>query len=103
MYITKEDGEEIEVEIDEFGDDDVLRYARDLIEDDRSKIEYFKDLMEPEFKFDFLNDLYNIEYKKNYFESFPEHKKLIDFIKDLYNLEYKKDYFESFPDYKKIN
>ena len=36
------------------------------------------------FKFDFLNDLYNIEYKKDYFESFPDHKKLIDFIKPNY-------------------
>ena len=36
------------------------------------------------FKFDFLNDLYNIEYKKDYFESFPDHKKLIDFIKANY-------------------
>lgn len=84
MYITTEDGEEIEVEIDEFRDDVVLRHARDLIEDDRSNLVFFEDLMEPEFKFDFLNDLYNIEYKKNYFESFPEHKKLIDFIKNNY-------------------
>lgn len=84
MYITTEDGEEIEVEIDEFRDDVVLRHARDLIEDDRSNLEYFEGLLEPEFKFDFLNDLYNIEYKKNYFESFPEHKKLIDFIKTSY-------------------
>lgn len=84
MYVTTETGEEVEVEIDEFRDCDVLRHARDLIEDNKSYLEYFEDLMEPEFKFDFLNDLYNIEYKKNYFESFPEHKKLIDFIKANY-------------------
>lgn len=84
MYVTTEDGEEVEVEIDEFEDYEVLRYARDLIEDNKSYLEYFEDLMELEFKFDFLNDLYNIEYKKNYFESFPEHKKLIDFIKTNY-------------------
>lgn len=84
MYITTEDGEEVEVEIDEFRDEVVLRHARDLIEDNKPYLEYFEDLMEPEFKFDFLNDLYNIEYKKNYFESFPAHKKLIDFIKANY-------------------
>ncbi|AEF56824.1 hypothetical protein [Campylobacter phage vB_CcoM-IBB_35] len=65
MYITNEDGVEVEVEIDEFEDYEVLKYARDLIEDNKSYLEYFEDLMEPEFKFDFLNDLYNIEYKKN--------------------------------------
>ncbi|ENP7034113.1 hypothetical protein ACEB11_001946 [Campylobacter coli] len=80
MYITKE----VEVEIDEFRDDDVLRHARDLIEADRSNLEYFEGLIEPGFNFVFLNDLYNIEYKKNYFESFAEHKKLIDFIKSNY-------------------
>ncbi|EAL2698739.1 hypothetical protein AZ702_09635 [Campylobacter coli] len=84
MYITTENGEEVEVEIDEFRDDDVLRHARYLIEGNKSNLEYFEGLMEPEFKFDFLNDLYNIEYKKDYFESFPEHKKLIDFIKSSY-------------------
>ncbi|HEG0266924.1 TPA: hypothetical protein SB288_001889 [Campylobacter coli] len=84
MYVTTENGEEIEVEIDEFEDYEVLKYARDLIEDNKSYLEYFEDLMEPEFKFDFLNDLYNIEYKKNYFESFPKYKKLIDFIKTNY-------------------
>lgn len=84
MYVTTEKGEEIEVEIDEFEDYEVLKYTRDLIEDNKSYLEYFEDLMEPEFKFDFLNDLYNIEYKKNYFESFPKYKKLIDFIKTNY-------------------
>lgn len=84
MYVTKEVDVEVEVEIDEFRDCDVLRHARDLIEDNKSNLEYFEGLLEPEFKFDFLNDLYNIEYKKNYFESFPEHKKLIDFIKSNY-------------------
>lgn len=84
MYVTTENGEEVEVEIDEFRDDDVLRHARDLIEADKSNLEYFEGLMEPEFKFDFLNDLYNIDFQKNYFESFPEHKKLIDFIKANY-------------------
>lgn len=84
MYVTTEDGEEVEVEIDEFRDCDVLRYARDLIEDNKSYLEYFEDLMEPEFKFDFLNDLYNIDFQKNYFESFQAHKKLIDFIKANY-------------------
>ncbi|EBF5808984.1 hypothetical protein FI575_09165 [Campylobacter coli] len=82
MYVTKE--VDVEVEIDEFKDYEVLRHARKLIEADRSNLEYFESLMEPEFKFDFLNDLYNIEYKKNYFESFPKHKKLIDFIKANY-------------------
>ncbi|HHI9584897.1 TPA: hypothetical protein ACQCWR_001813 [Campylobacter jejuni] len=84
MYVTKEVDVEVEVELDEFKDNDVLRYARDLIEDDKSKIVFFEGLIEPEFNFDFLNDLYNIEYKKNYFESFPKHKKLIDFIKANY-------------------
>lgn len=84
MYVTKEDGEEVEVEIDEFRDDDVLRHARYLIEADRSNLEYFEDFIEPEFNFDFLNDLYNIDFQKNYFESFPAHKKLIDFIKANY-------------------
>ena len=55
-----------------------------LIKNDRDKRDYFIDLMEHIFKFDFLNDLYNIEYKKDYFESFPDHKKLIDFIKPNY-------------------
>lgn len=82
MYVTKE--VDVEVEIDEFEDYEVLRHARKLIEGDKSNLEYFECLMEPEFKFDFLNDLYNIEYKKNYFESFPKHKKLIDFIKANY-------------------
>lgn len=82
MYVTKE--VDVEVEIDEFKDYEVLRHARKLIEADKSNLEYFEGLMEPEFKFDFLNDLYNIEYKKNYFESFPKHKKLIDFIKANY-------------------
>lgn len=82
MYVTKE--VDVEVEIDEFKDYEVLRHARKLIEADKSNLEYFEGLMEPEFKFDFLNDLYNIEYKKDYFESFPEHKKLIDFIKANY-------------------
>ncbi|EAL4082856.1 hypothetical protein DFW61_11010 [Campylobacter coli] len=82
MYVTKE--VDVEVEIDEFEDHEVLRHARYLIEGNKSNLEYFEGLMEPEFKFDFLNDLYNIEYKKNYFESFPEHKKLIDFIKANY-------------------
>lgn len=82
MYVTKD--VEVEVEIDEFKDYEVLRHARKLIEADRSNLEYFEGLIEPEFKFDFLNDLYNIEYKKDYFESFPKHKKLIDFIKANY-------------------
>lgn len=82
MYVTKE--VDVEVEIDEFKDYEVLRHARYLIEADRSNLEYFEDLIEPEFNFDFLNDLYNIEYKKDYFESFPKHKKLIDFIKANY-------------------
>lgn len=82
MYVTKE--VDVEVEIDEFEDYEVLKRARYLIEGDRSNLVFFEDFMEPEFKFDFLNDLYNIEYKKNYFESFPEHKKLIDFIKANY-------------------
>ncbi|QXO06275.1 hypothetical protein [Campylobacter phage CJLB-12] len=90
MYVTKEVDVEVEVELDEFKDNDVLRYARDLIEVDKSKIVFFEGLIEPEFNFDFLNDLYNIEYKKNYFESFPKHKKLIDFIKDRYINNYKK-------------
>ncbi|CCH63551.1 hypothetical protein [Campylobacter phage CP21] len=64
MYVTKEVDVEVEVELDEFKDNDVLRYARDLIEDDKSKIVFFEGLIEPEFNFDFLNDLYNIEYKK---------------------------------------
>lgn len=84
MYVTTEDGEEVEVEIDEFRDDDVLRHARYLIEGNKSNLEYFEGLMEPGFNFDFLNDLYNIDFQKNYFESFPEHKKLIDFIKANY-------------------
>lgn len=82
MYVTKE--VDVEVEIDEFKDYEVLRHARYLIEGDKSNLEYFEGLIEPGFKFDFLNDLYNIEYKKDYFESFPEHKKLIDFIKANY-------------------
>lgn len=82
MYVTKE--VDVEVEIDEFKDYEVLRHARKLIEGDKSNLEYFEGLIEPEFKFDFLNDLYNIEYKKDYFESFPKHKKLIDFIKANY-------------------
>ncbi|EAL4082452.1 hypothetical protein DFW61_08750 [Campylobacter coli] len=82
MYVTKE--VDVEVEIDEFEDHEVLRHARYLIEGNKSNLEYFEGLIESEFKFDFLNDLYNIEYKKNYFESFPEHKKLIDFIKANY-------------------
>lgn len=82
MYVTKE--VDVEVEIDEFKDYEVLRHARKLIEADGSNLEYFEGLIEPEFKFDFLNDLYNIEYKKDYFESFPKHKKLIDFIKANY-------------------
>lgn len=82
MYITTD--VEVEVELDEFRDDDVLKYARDLIKDDKSKLTYFEGLIEPEFNFDFLNDLYNIDFQKNYFESFPEHKKLIDFIKANY-------------------
>lgn len=82
MYVTKE--VDVEVEIDEFKDHEVLRHARYLIEGNKSNLEYFEGLIEPEFKFDFLNDLYNIEYKKDYFESFPKHKKLIDFIKANY-------------------
>ncbi|HEF9977686.1 TPA: hypothetical protein SB263_001819 [Campylobacter coli] len=82
MYVTKE--VDVEVEIDEFEDYEVLKRARYLIEGDRSNLVFFEDFMEPEIKFDFLNDLYNIEYKKDYFESFPEHKKLIDFIKANY-------------------
>lgn len=62
MYVTKE--VDVEVEIDEFKDYEVLRHARYLIEGDKSNLEYFEGLIEPEFKFDFLNDLYNIEYKK---------------------------------------
>ncbi|EKN8003846.1 hypothetical protein PYY25_001879 [Campylobacter coli] len=84
MYITKDVEVEVEVEIDEFRDDVVLRHARDLIEADKSNLEYFEGLMEPGFNFDFLNDLYNIDFQKNYFESFTEHKKLIDFIKANY-------------------
>ncbi|ECC1279072.1 hypothetical protein FNP02_02635 [Campylobacter coli] len=79
MYVTKD--VEVEVEIDEFRDDVVLRHARDLIEDNKSNLEYFEGLLGPEFNFDFLNDLYNIDFQKNYFESFPKHKKLIDFVK----------------------
>ncbi|EDO9117390.1 hypothetical protein GKB13_08580 [Campylobacter coli] len=82
MYITTD--VEVEVELDEFEDYEVLKYARDLVEDDKSNLTYFEGLMEPEFNFDFLNDLYNIDFQKNYFESFPEHKKLIDFIKSNY-------------------
>ncbi|QOI69434.1 hypothetical protein F379_148 [Campylobacter phage F379] len=67
MYVTKEVDVEVEVELDEFKDNDVLRYARDLIEVDKSKIVFFEGLIEPEFNFDFLNDLYNIEYKKKLF------------------------------------
>lgn len=72
MYVTKD--VEVEVEIDEFRDDVVLRHARDLIEDNKSNLEYFEGLLGPEFNFDFLNDLYNIDFQKNYFESFPKHK-----------------------------
>ncbi|EPY8037366.1 hypothetical protein ACXG0S_001948 [Campylobacter coli] len=82
MYITKD--VEVEVELDEFEDYEVLRHARDLIEYNKSNLTYFEDFIEPEFNFDFLNDLYNIDFQKNYFESFPEHKKLIDFIKANY-------------------
>lgn len=82
MYVTKE--VEVEVELNEFEDYEVLKYARDLIKDDKSNLTYFEDFIEPEFNFDFLNDLYNIDFQKNYFESFPKHKKLIDFIKANY-------------------
>lgn len=84
MYITKEVDVEVDVEINEFEDYEVLKYARELVEDNKSNLVFFEGLIEPEFNFDFLNDLYNIEYKKNYFESFPKHKKLIDFIKASY-------------------
>ncbi|EFS5446318.1 hypothetical protein HXS02_001787 [Campylobacter coli] len=82
MYITTD--VEVEVELDEFEDYEVLKYARDLVEDDKSNLTYFEDFIEPEFNFDFLNDLYNIDFQKNYFESFPKHKKLIDFVKANY-------------------
>ena len=72
---------EVEIDLDDFNDYEVLEYTYNLIKNDRDKRDYFVDLMEHVFKFDFLNDLYNIEYKKDYFESFPDYKKLIDFIK----------------------
>ena len=75
---------EVEIDLDDFNDYEVLEYTYNLIKNDRDKRDYFVDLMEHVFNFDFLNDLYNIEYKKDYFESFPDHKKLIDFIKANY-------------------
>ena len=75
---------EVEIDLDDFDDYEVLEYTYNLIKNDRDKRDYFIDLMEYIFKFDFLNDIYNIEYKKDYFESFPDHKKLIDFIKANY-------------------
>lgn len=75
---------EVEIDLDDFDDYKVLEYTYNLIKNDRDKRDYFVDLMEHVFNFDFLNDLYNIEYKKDYFESFPDHKKLINFIKANY-------------------
>ena len=75
---------EVEIDLDDFDDYEVLEYTYNLIKNDRDKRDNFIDLMEHIFKFDFFNDLYNIEYKKDYFESFPDHKKLSDFIKPNY-------------------
>ena len=75
---------EVEINLEDFDDYEVLEYTYNLIKNDINKRDYFIDLMEHVFNFDFLNDLYNIEYKKDYFESFPDHKKLIDFIKTNY-------------------
>lgn len=75
---------EITIDLEDFDDYEVLEYTYNLIKNDRDKRDYFVDLMEHVFNFDFLNDLYNIEYKKDYFESFPDHKKLINFIKANY-------------------
>lgn len=76
---------EVEIELEDFDDYEVLEYAHNLIKNDGYKMDYFVNLMEHIFNFDFLkNDLYTMEYKKDYFESFPDHKKLIDFIKTNY-------------------
>ena len=75
---------EITIDLEDFDDYEVLEYTYNLIKNDINKRDYFIDLMGHVFNFDFLNDLYNIEYKKDYFESFPDHKKLIDFVKANY-------------------
>lgn len=76
---------EVEIELEDFDDYEVLEYAYNLIKNDGYKMDYFVNLMENVFKFDFLkNDLYTMEYKKDYFESFPDHKELIEFIKTNY-------------------
>lgn len=74
----------VNVELHDFSDYEVLEYACYLIKNDKSKMDYFTDLITPEFNFDFLSGSYDTEYKKFCFESFPDHKKLINFVKTNY-------------------